>query len=92
MLTLTPASQNGEQGPLVDRKVSSITINEASSNNLYDAFYFAVNDVSHVDMFSAIQGNVFPFRRRDGEGWNRDYYVDQSQALQQFISLNISAT
>ena len=92
MISLTPTSQQGTNGPIVDRKVSAITINEASSDNLYDAFYYAVNDVTHVDMFDSFGRGAFSFRRRDGEDWNKNYYVDQSQALQQYISLNISAT
>ena len=92
MISLTPTSQQGTNGPIVDRKVSAITINEASSDNLYDAFYYAVNDVTHVDMFNSFGRGAFSFRRRDGEDWNKNYYVDQSQALQQYISLNISAT
>lgn len=90
MLTLTPSSQDGSSGPIFGRKVSSLTIQEPSEDSLYDAFYYHVNDVTHVDLFSAFSDSpIYNFARR---GTNTEHYVDQSNGNLQRVSLNISAT
>lgn len=92
VLNLTPTSQNGENGPIVDRKVSSLTITETSSDNRYDAFYYHVNDVGHVDMFGNFgAGGAYNFQLGEGST-NNNYYVDQSTAIMQYVSLSVSAT
>ena len=92
VLNLTPTSQNGENGPIVDRKVSSLTITEPSLDNNYDAFYYHVNDVGHVDMFPFQGGGgAYSFIRGD-DSTNNNYYVDQAQAMMQYVSLSVSAT
>lgn len=90
MITLTPASQDGSSGPIFGRKVSSLTITEPSVDNQYDAFYYHVNDVTHVDLFS-YDGSSPSYNFRQ-IGTNREHYVDQSVANLQRISLNINAT
>lgn len=90
MLTLTPASQDGSSGPIFGTKSSSITITEPSTDGQYDAFYYHVNDVTHVDLFGALGGSpIYNFKR---QGTNREYYVDQSNGNLQRVGLNISAT
>lgn len=92
MKNLTPASQPGDSGPIFGRKVASTTIESASSDNQYDAFYYHVNDVTHVDTFS-YQGTspIFRFQKHE-DSTNNNYYVRQSAARLQRVSLNINAT
>ena len=88
MQQLTPASQVGYEGPIEGRKTGSISISNPSSDNQYDAFYYHVNDVSHVDMFAQGSG-PYSFSRSD-DSTNREYYVTQSNARLQYVSLNIT--
>ena len=88
---LTPASQPGENGPINGTKSGSISIQKPNSNNLYDAYYYHVNDITHVDSFpyGGGGGAGISFQRN---GANTENAVDQSQAVMQFVTLNISAT
>ncbi len=92
MKNLTPASQPGNTGPLTGRKVASTTIEEPSANNQYDAFYYHVNDVGHVDTFSSFGSSpIFGFKKNE-DSTNNNYYVRQSNGRLQRVSLNINAT
>ena len=89
---LTPSSQDGKEGPIIDRKSTNITINDPSSDDQYDAFYYHVNDVGHVDLFNTFGGGgPYGFVKQDSST-NNNYYVDQSQGLLQYVSLNINSS
>jgi hypothetical protein len=90
LIKLTPASQPGDQGPISGSKSGSISIQKPNSNNLYDAYYYHVNDITHVDSFPFQSGGAGISFKRNGA--NNENVVDQSQAVMQFVTLNISAT
>lgn len=73
---LTPTSQRGDNGPIYGAKTSSITINTPSSNSRYNAFYYHVNDVSHVDLAL--------------NGYSDSYLPEQSNGNLQYVNLTIS--
>ena len=73
---LTPTNQNGEQGPVYGAKTSSITIEKTSKNSRYNAFYYHVNDVSHVDLAK--------------NAYSDSYAPEQSNGNLQYVNLTIS--
>ena len=91
MQQLTPASQVGQEGPIEGRKTGSISISDPSSDNQYDAFYYHVNDVTHVDMFGGFGDGSYSFSR-SADSTNREYYVTQSNGRLQYVSLNITSS
>ena len=73
---LTPTNQNGEQGPVYGANTSSITIEKTSKNSRYNAFYYHVNDVSHVDLAK--------------NAYSDSYVPEQSNGNLQYVNLTIS--
>ena len=69
---MTPASQPGENGPINGTKSGSISIQKPNSNNLYDAYYYHVNDITHVDSFPYGGGGAgISFQRNGANTENR---------------------
>ena len=89
---LTPTIQYDTKGQLVDNKVSNITISEPSEDGKYDCFYYHVNDVTNVDMFSKYTQNG-PYSFLQGaDSSNRTHNVPGSNGALNFISLDVNTS